>query len=310
MTGEKASSNMETKVIYGKRGSILGKIPIKMSNQTARQNDRRRNDNRPTQTRQPGLNRQLTARNSEELLDAVGIALLQGVAEADQYVHAQELHENVEDGLPGLNFQFEQSDLVGKFLDTGFHEEDTHRRVIPENESFFPNPMVTFLVDQPQNLTCQICLDMPVKLASRDHGGTADLSAILPCGHVGCYHCLIASLEQNSSCPFCRERLVYEDCRHEVEPIPLTYGNIISLPKTLSKGGVIGKNCRACDEEVECEKAVKKMRTAATFVSNAYHRLGSSAAGSDGAGLLDGVVDLFERVPREHVLRAKTREEW
>lgn len=114
------------------------------------------------------------------------------------------------------------------------------------NECFVPCPKVTFLVDKPRPVLCQICRESHFRL----RGGTTRLAdetfAILPCGHVAGSVCLAQWCEQHHECPFCRFKLKYPGCRHHIEPILLTSTGIHLLPRTLPDNGKIPQQCEEC----------------------------------------------------------------
>ncbi|KAI1775374.1 hypothetical protein F4818DRAFT_441471 [Hypoxylon cercidicola] len=142
------------------------------------------------------------------------------------------------------------------------------RKEIDENEYFFPAPKITFIVDQPSKLLCQICQDTPLKLemTSRDYSDRS--LSILPCGHVGCYGCLNNWVKSHKKCPFCREDMRRYDCSHFVKPVVLAYDTIQTIPKTLARNGKIADSCTKCDDKVGRE-TIKKIKSAGQFLRNA-----------------------------------------
>ena len=119
-----------------------------------------------------------------------------------------------------------------------------------EGESFFPNPKVTFLIDEPRNLTCQICLVEPLSMAERADRAGEKAPVILPCGHVACAGCMDSWLGEHHSCPFCRLAMVHEACGHAVQPRVVAHDTLLALPRTTAEGGRVGTRCRDCKVEV------------------------------------------------------------
>lgn len=131
-----------------------------------------------------------------------------------------------------------------------------------ERESFFPIPLVTFSIDAPDNIVCQICRVSELRLTPPGVPRrrplppyTDDMPAIMPCGHVAGAVCLETLMEESEDeawlCPFCRMDLVYARCGHRIKPRVLTSQSIASLPLTLPMGGEIPQLCRSCEEDAD-----------------------------------------------------------
>lgn len=123
------------------------------------------------------------------------------------------------------------------------------------NESFLPCPKVTFLIDRPPALLCQICRDAQFELRSTAVDETT--FSILPCGHVAGSQCLDTWCFAYDTCPFCRLELRYPGCGHRIPPRRITHESIHLLPRTVPDGGEIPALCSECLREqliVEAEE--------------------------------------------------------
>lgn len=114
------------------------------------------------------------------------------------------------------------------------------------DESFVPCPKITFLVDKPRPMLCQICRDSHFKLRCGTKPLADETFAILPCGHVAGSLCLTEWCEQHHECPFCRFKLKYPSCCHNIEPRMLTTTGIHLIPRTLPDNGEIPPKCDDC----------------------------------------------------------------
>ncbi|KAI4865440.1 hypothetical protein F4820DRAFT_469825 [Hypoxylon rubiginosum] len=148
------------------------------------------------------------------------------------------------------------------------YDEDA-RKKIDEDESFFPTPKVTFLIDQPSKLTCQICLDTTIKMGITGHERSENDLSILPCGHVACYGCLEAWVKTHESCPFCRKSLKRSRCSHPAKPVRIAQDTIQRLPMTLARGGTISSRCMSCTEKASLQMTMEKVKA----VSQKFRRL-------------------------------------
>ncbi|KAI2619933.1 hypothetical protein GGR54DRAFT_647563 [Hypoxylon sp. NC1633] len=147
---------------------------------------------------------------------------------------------------PRLSAHGEFKYVVEDLLDNT-EDDRTGRKALDDNESFFPNPIITFLIDQPENLTCQICQTQELQMTLTAHEPEDSTATILPCGHIACCKCLMQWLNSNTTCPFCRERVVHPLCGHNVRPRYITEDSIYNIPKTIDEGGEIGARCNKCD---------------------------------------------------------------
>lgn len=140
---------------------------------------------------------------------------------------------------------------------------------IEADQTFFPDPKVTFLVDQSPRLICQICRESCMRIiddlspqgegcSSSRSRDSDEIFAIFPCGHIAGSRCLEQWSEQSSSCPFCRKELRYPKCGHKIWPRPLTREGIQILPATLPSGGKLPDCCARCQlEQLRAEQERK-----------------------------------------------------
>lgn len=141
--------------------------------------------------------------------------------------------------------------------------------IVPKG-SYVPCPKITFLVDKPEDLVCEICLVSKLKFShDKSSKYTDNTPAMLPCGHVAGYCCLREWLKENHSCPFCRLDLNHELCDHYVKARPIYRGNIHELPQTIPEGGRIASQCRGCRRQTSanctlllCEGRADRFREA------------------------------------------------
>lgn len=120
-----------------------------------------------------------------------------------------------------------------------------HRTYDP-SESFIPYPKITFLIEKPHGLTCQICRDSRFELKFDIDRQNDSTFSILPCGHVAGRRCIQIWCNSNDVCPFCRQKLRYRSCGHKVAPRPITKESIHLLPRTLPDEGSIPDLCHDC----------------------------------------------------------------
>ncbi|KAI1431884.1 hypothetical protein GGR50DRAFT_697594 [Xylaria sp. CBS 124048] len=168
---------------------------------------------------------------------------------------------------PGSNLPRKSQDALAhlKYLVRGFLRQsraDTttseRKKSSSDKESFVPSPMVTFLIDEPDDLICQICQRTPLKMAITAAIPAPEMMAMLPCGHISCHRCISIWLANNSSCPFCRTDLAYKSCCHQVRPRLIAQDTIHTLPKTLTKGGTIAERCFGCAQKAQREASLKR----------------------------------------------------
>ncbi|KAI1851412.1 hypothetical protein JX266_003487 [Neoarthrinium moseri] len=144
--------------------------------------------------------------------------------------------------------------------------EDEDPMQYADNESFFPEPKVTFMMDKPDNVICSICMTIPLRLGRSSGRPSENDTVVLACGHVSCAGCMELWLDANDSCPFCRVSHEYKACGHPVKPRVIAKDTIMSLPKTIPEGGKIGSccpDCRADDSARKLrrhEQAIRKWR--------------------------------------------------
>ena len=202
------------------------------------------------------------------------------------------------------------------------------RIVVPEGEAFFPTPKVTFLIDEPKDLICQICQSVTLDMASSNCSSSSSSScsdcsgcasekqenrgrdkeknekaqpAILPCGHIGCYNCLTEWLTVHSACPFCRKVMRHKDCRHTVEPRVITHDTVHALPRTTAEGGTIGHKCRECRVEDSQAKALNTWEELAEDLRRA-RRQAKERGTEEAAKALKDAEKAFETAPSRAML--------
>ncbi|KAI0129076.1 hypothetical protein BJ170DRAFT_594894 [Xylariales sp. AK1849] len=141
---------------------------------------------------------------------------------------------------------------------------DSSLPLYADNESFFPHPKVTFMIDRPENVKCSICTETPLKLTSSSTQTDEDVVMMLPCGHSACAYCMKAWLQEHNSCPFCRVEHIHEGCGHAVEPKSLVYETIMSLPPTTAAGGKVGRNCAECHDKLRLTDLPKQLQSLAS----------------------------------------------
>ncbi|KAI1172688.1 hypothetical protein F4777DRAFT_491808 [Nemania sp. FL0916] len=127
-------------------------------------------------------------------------------------------------------------------IDVGTEKKQHH-------ECFVPSPKVTFLLDDPRNLMCQICQLQTLKMGITAEDPRSNSTAILPCGHIYCYSCINSWLTMHSSCPFCRTETTRKACVHRVQPRVIAQDTIHTLPATLAEGGKIADLCIQCADK-------------------------------------------------------------
>ncbi|KAI1820821.1 hypothetical protein F4861DRAFT_521541 [Xylaria intraflava] len=136
--------------------------------------------------------------------------------------------------------------------------ESKSRKESANNECFIPSPKITFLIDEPDNLVCQICQKTSLKMAITAANPAPEMTAILPCGHISCYECMETWLAEHTSCPFCRTDLAHAGCSHQVQPRIIAQDTIHTLPETLKEGGKIGEKCFECAEKARREISLRR----------------------------------------------------
>ena len=122
--------------------------------------------------------------------------------------------------------------------------------IYEDKESFFPYPAVTFMVDKPDNIVCQICLESRLSLGPHNFFNLDCMPAVMPCGHVAgrlCLETFLADKHDNDrACPFCRFPLIHPECEHGVRPKVLGNDGIMALPATIPAGGEVPDKCEIC----------------------------------------------------------------
>ncbi|KAI0870689.1 hypothetical protein GGS24DRAFT_474357 [Hypoxylon argillaceum] len=169
---------------------------------------------------------------------------------------------------------------------------------ILNKECFIPSPKVTFLIDKPESLICQICQQTSLKLAITAEDPGPDLAAIFPCGHICCHGCASLWLADRNSCPFCRIGMTHKRCGHQVEPRLIAQDTIHTLPETLANDGKIGDVCFKCGEKERREISIQRWTKLAEKFKTARHE-------AENLGTDDSIVSMrkaqkeFERIPED-----------
>ncbi|SPO00100.1 uncharacterized protein DNG_02952 [Cephalotrichum gorgonifer] len=153
-------------------------------------------------------------------------------------------------------------------------------RKYADDETFIPLPMITFLVDKPDNLRCQICKESKLTLLDPNLDVSDSMPWALPCGHLAGALCmakyLIRSCAQGTwACPFCRYELVHRTCRHRVVEKVIAWQSIFDMPQSVPCGGTVHGLCVECRvvERLEDETAHNNMagRAFVTLVGEHLH---------------------------------------
>ncbi|KAI0828411.1 hypothetical protein F5Y06DRAFT_308364 [Hypoxylon sp. FL0890] len=347
---------MYTKVILGKNGSILGKIPIQTSesnpypevrpSKSSDYQPRRGADNfiekngeledlasycqetafeMPREDRRDEVRPRRVLEASVELPESFVEALERLAESRNRRENRNDRERERRSDSPHRGSRSQQDDasrrnphsskeksklasLVQGYLDSTFLEDgnDSGRVNISENECFFPDPMITFLIDRPE-LVCTICQEK-LEMAEMANDCSDSNLAILPCAHVACHRCLKTWFNENRKCPICREKLRHRDCGHTIKPTLITYDTITTLPKTIPRGGNIHHQCRKCEEKARKDKAVKMLKLAARGITNARHSVESlNIEGEHASLMMECVEDLFYRIPDEYAAGLRER---
>ncbi|KAI0888725.1 uncharacterized protein GGS22DRAFT_196600 [Annulohypoxylon maeteangense] len=214
---------MQTKVIFDRTGSILGKIPVKRREPSPCQEVDSSNAGRSYRFPKGKRNSFYRKRRPDYL---------------------QDNYQEDSDTMPLLNQSRPWSMVESYLMTTQPMDVDNGQEENSGDRSFFPTPMVTFLVEQPQNLSCMICREN-IKMTKTI---AYDTPGILPCGHVACYECLDRWVKEHKNCPVCRTSMVHPGCKHDAMILPITYTEVTRIPKTIPMGGAIGQDCLDCRE--------------------------------------------------------------
>ncbi|KAK1674790.1 hypothetical protein BDP55DRAFT_632854 [Colletotrichum godetiae] len=163
-----------------------------------------------------------------------------------------------------------------------------------------PSPKITFLIDKPGDLVCQICHHS--QLALRNEAEARGLyvelwdsvPAMLPCGHVA--GTVFGDLAPDyESCPFCRQELVHSKCGHQVQPRHLFSQNVAFTPNSIPHGGSIPELCYAYYKAALWVSADVRYRACKRRFEQARSRHLASESQADANILLHMKVD-FEKV--------------
>ncbi|KAH6996441.1 hypothetical protein BKA56DRAFT_571465 [Ilyonectria sp. MPI-CAGE-AT-0026] len=165
------------------------------------------------------------------------------------------------------------------------------------DECFFPFPKITFLIDKPTKLRCQICREVECEMKPETLTVDDSTLSILPCGHGAGSECLKRWLQVNNSCPFCRLSMTYPGCGHVIPLRPVTTEGIHLLPRTLPDQGHIPLLCAGCLRDSLAAQAELRFGQAACAFQDARQRL------HEGGGVEDEEALLMRREEFETILR-------
>ncbi|KAI0466823.1 hypothetical protein F4859DRAFT_496056 [Xylaria cf. heliscus] len=196
-----------------------------------------------------------------------------------------------------------------KYLVRGFLKQfrgtspvrDPREETIPNKDSFVPSPKITFLIDSPTNLICQICQQAPLKMEITAEDPAPGITTILPCGHICCHSCARFWLLSHQTCPFCRISMVHPGCSHQVQPRLIAQDTIHTLPETLPNGGTISDMCFKCTERHTRQRSVQRLAKLAERFKLARREaedLGTKEAIEE----MRRAQDAFEGLPEDHFL--------
>lgn len=144
----------------------------------------------------------------------------------------------------------------------------------PSHNNYVENPRVTFLLEDAL-ITCEICYESELIL-TRPHATIRDSTpAIFPCGHVFGLKCINEWLESHSTCPTCRLELRHKKCGHPVKAGPIHTLNVMKIPRTIPRGGLIEGSCGKCWNRMRQEEARRVYESVSGFI-------GTGLAGSRG----------------------------
>ena len=123
-----------------------------------------------------------------------------------------------------------------------------------EDECFFPYPHITFLVDKPTNLVCQICRDSVCQLQDFT---TTPSTAPSPSCHAACLRIALPGrvAAHAGPLPGVQAQAGLLQCRHRVPAKLITPSSIHFLPRTLPDEGAIRPECSRCLEQEQVRQA-------------------------------------------------------
>ncbi|KAG8667203.1 hypothetical protein FPOAC1_012028 [Fusarium poae] len=174
-----------------------------------------------------------------------------------------------------------------------------HRCYDPE-ESFIPFPKVTFLIDKPIRLECQICHQANCQIRSDSEPLDESDFSLMPCGHAACSGCLEKWFKTQDTCPFCRTKLAYPGCGHAIPARSLTKEGLHLLPRTLPDQGWIPSFCAQCLKVTLMTQAEEKFQQVAQEFRAARQRFSQTQATADEL-IMFSKRDEFETLFRDEV---------
>ncbi|KAF6840897.1 hypothetical protein CPLU01_00893 [Colletotrichum plurivorum] len=229
------------------------------------------------------------------------MAAASGLGKIQQrYLSTRRHREGGDEGVSWLKKTF--LPLVSSWLRP--HEAET-----PEaGRNFFPSPKVTFLVDQPEDLICQICQHSRLIFQDRPEPGSRGrycdtVPAIMPCGHVAGARCLSKWFRGHDSCPFCRRRLVHGACGHRVATRHITGEGIFLIPTTIPEGGHIPDLCMDCYKKALRKTVNVRFEACKRRFTQARSRFLTSNSAVDAGLLMQRKADLENIMFDEYHIR-------
>ncbi|KAL0933144.1 uncharacterized protein CTRU02_212107 [Colletotrichum truncatum] len=162
---------------------------------------------------------------------------------------------------------------------------------------FFPSPKITFLIDKPENLICQVCHQSRFVFdenADTETGArlSDSVPAIMPCGHIAGARCLSEWLRDHDTCPFCRHELVYNGCGHQIPTRHITKEEIFLIPPTIPEGGDIPNLCIWCYKDAQRKMTEARFKACKRRFIQARKRSIASAISHDDSYLAQRKADL------------------
>ncbi|KAK2776818.1 hypothetical protein CKAH01_03310 [Colletotrichum kahawae] len=165
---------------------------------------------------------------------------------------------------------------------------------------FFPSPKVTFLIDKPEGLICQICQYSPLAFQEQTEIESGrrysdSVPSIMPCGHLAGARCLSKWLREHNNCPFCRCELTYGQCGHRVPARHVTREEIFLIPTTIPDGGHIPDLCAVCYKDALRVAVQARLQVCEHRFVQARDRFLASNSPSDASLLIRRKAD-FENI--------------
>lgn len=177
---------------------------------------------------------------------------------------------------------------------------EPHHRRYDSGEAYFPFPKITFLIDKPRGLLCQICQMSKCKIRSDSHRIRDSTFSILPCGHIAGSRCMASWLNEKNTCPFCRFGMNYPGCGHKIPPRVMTEQNVHLLPRTLPDKGCIPDLCTECYKESLMVQAKSNFKDAAHDFEEARRQFHETGGVNEEQTMIEK-REAFENIMRDEV---------